>query len=645
MMTETVSPPLFPPFHKLGMSDVGWMDETIISPRINELATNGVRLFSHYAWHWCAPSRGALMTGRDAPMTGYLESSSGPGFIDGNPLPLKWDILPQQLQSAGYKTYGIGKYHLGFPTPEYTPENRGFDGFFGFAHAGENYWTKEIPTGGCPARDFWKDGANVVDENVFQSPTDELRPEVYETTLFTDYVVNIVTEHDFNSAPLFLYLAYNEPHVAIGDGFQVPREFFELYDDPFCSFTTNPDDLRNDMVCGGSDYRQMGNCYCNRLVKKAKITALDTSIGRVHDALDDRDQLDNTVIVFFGDNGGDSVNGASNWPFRGGKFTQFEGGVRVPTFVWSPLLDSSPLQGGWYNETTSITDWLPTFMGLAGVDSTDLREDQITGVSVWDSLLTGAGSHREDVLIGKGVLRMGAYKLFIENPAGRNGADVVATGVRDCLLFSEHNGLFPPVTEYNDNLPVCIRTLYENGDLNDGLSCSDAVEEWDVWMCAGACTLESPCLYNVETDVGEEFNLAEDPQYAELIAEMTARLEDYQSRFWVQEETPWEENREEYCEQVASNGGYAAPWFTCPGGGTKEICDARCNTIQFEDNVQGCLSECTELCGGSSNGDDGITDVAIAGIVLGVGAAVGLAAGAVAGSRKPTKTEEEALLG
>jgi len=97
----------------LGSNDVGYSDPTIISPEIDELATKGVRLSTCITWNWCAPSRGAMLSGRYAPNTGFEGSADG-GTRSGKGnlavMPLKYPLLAQVLKPAGYFTVMAGKW-------------------------------------------------------------------------------------------------------------------------------------------------------------------------------------------------------------------------------------------------------------------------------------------------------------------------------------------------------------------------------------------------------------------------------------------------------------------------------------------------------------------------------------------------------
>lgn len=149
------------------------------------------------------------------------------------------------------------------------------------------------------------------------------------------------------------------------------------------------------------------------------VSKIDESVGVIFKALDQKNMLRNSIIVFMSDNGaptvGDDRNWGSNYPLRGIKSTLFEGGIRSVAFIWSPLLVSS---GRIYTDLFHVTDWLPTLFAAADGDITLLDPD-LDGIDQWSSLVYQVGSPRNDILINidektrNAGLRFSNWKLIV----------------------------------------------------------------------------------------------------------------------------------------------------------------------------------------------------------------------------------------
>ncbi|KXJ22943.1 Arylsulfatase B [Exaiptasia diaphana] len=186
--------------------DLGWDDVSfhgspqIPTPYIDHLANNGVILNNYYVSPMCTPSRASIMTGKypiHLGMQHFVIYAAQPYGI-----PLDEITLPQYLKTQGYRTAGVGKWHLGFFTKEYTPVYRGFDSFYGFWNAKTDYWNHT-----SYENNFW--GIDMRN-NMEPVATDS---GVYGTELFTREAVNVIHNHDVNQ-PLFLYLAHQAAHSA-----------------------------------------------------------------------------------------------------------------------------------------------------------------------------------------------------------------------------------------------------------------------------------------------------------------------------------------------------------------------------------------------------------------------------------------------
>lgn len=192
----------------LGFGDWGHGDTTVISPELDDLAANGVVLTAMYTWMWCAPSRGQLLSGRYAAVSGFQGASgpttSGRGLMTA--FPLQHQLLPAVLKPAGYATVMAGKYHLGYARAADVPERRGFDRWLGYFTGGEDYYAHT--SGGAPgchdAVDLWygSDG-----QGRPAARTDLYFSGRYSTEIYSSFVVTQIDHHNV-TVPLFVYAAF-----------------------------------------------------------------------------------------------------------------------------------------------------------------------------------------------------------------------------------------------------------------------------------------------------------------------------------------------------------------------------------------------------------------------------------------------------
>jgi len=206
--------------------------------------------------------------------------------------------------------------------------------------------------------------------------------------------VNYLNSRKGNNKPFFLYLPFQNVH----EPFQVPQKYKDLYPK-----------LR------GAELTLCGMISC-----------LDDMIGEIVKTLNDTTLMSNTVLIFTSDNGaprsGEQNEPYRNYPLRGYKTSLWEGGTKVPAFVYSPLL---PKPGITSNELFHVTDWLPTLVSLAGGSTT--RNKPLDGFNIWPSITTGSPSPRTELLYNinplcnagqagkpKAAVRVGQWKLLTE---------------------------------------------------------------------------------------------------------------------------------------------------------------------------------------------------------------------------------------
>ena len=313
----------------LGFGDVGYNGSEIRTPRIDALAREGVTFDRFYVHPLCSPTRSALMTGRSPLNTGVLTALE-PWFDTG--LPLDEKLLPEYFQDAGYQTFAVGKWHLGPNKKPYYPRNRGFDHFYGGLAGFMNYYQHTV----WGAVDWQRNGSTVMEEG-------------YATHLQTQEAVRLIGESD-PERPMFLYLSYNAPHSPL----QAPQTAIDAY-------SSIEDE--------------------HRRIFAAMVSELDSGIGEVRAALAENGREDNTLIFFMSDNGGLERVGADNGPLRGGKFTGWEGGIRVPALLHWPTKAPG---GSSFAEAISVEDMLPTLLAAAGISAESPQP--LDGRNVWPAL-------------------------------------------------------------------------------------------------------------------------------------------------------------------------------------------------------------------------------------------------------------------
>ena len=332
----------------LGYADLGCYggrdaDFGPVSPVLDALAQGGLRMTEGYANSpVCSPTRFALMTGRyqyrlrgaaEEPINSKSKGSTTLGLDPAHP------TLPSLLREAGYRTALMGKWHLGYP-PAFSPLKSGYEEFFGPMSGGVDYFTH------C---------SNNGTHDLFWGETEHAQ-EGYLTDLIShravDYILRMTAEPA--AAPFFLSLHYTAPHWP-----------WETRDDAAVA-----EGVRSNLF-----HLDGGNIHTYRRM----IHHMDEGIGWVVQALGEAGQLDNTLIVFTSDNGGERFS--DNWPLVGGKMDLTEGGIRVPWIAHWPAV----IAPGTVSAQHCMTmDWSATLLDVAGAQAAP--QYPLDGVSLRDVL-------------------------------------------------------------------------------------------------------------------------------------------------------------------------------------------------------------------------------------------------------------------
>ena len=347
----------------------------LITPAMDSLCREGVRFTQFYsAAAVCSPSRAALLTGRVPARAGV------PGNVSSHPggrgaLPAEQITMAEVFKAAGYSTAHIGKWHLGF-TPSTMPNGQGFD--YSFGHMGgciDNYshffyW---VP----PNRhDLYENGKEI------------WRTGKYFPKLMVDEASKFM--EDNLDKPFFIYWAINLPHYPLQASEKWRRRYSHIKDE-------------------------------KRRRYAAFMSSMDEAIGDLLEEIDQLGLKENTIVVFQSDHGHSVESrtfggGGNSGPYRGAKFSFFEGGIRVPAIIrWPEKIPAGQVR----NQLSISVDWLPTLAEFTGVP---LPEYKIDGKSLVDVIQSDSAKspHTEFHWMGTGsdpqwAVREGDWKL-IGNP-------------------------------------------------------------------------------------------------------------------------------------------------------------------------------------------------------------------------------------
>ena len=339
--------------------DMGWEQvgfnggKEVLTPNIDRIAEEGVKLTQFYVQPVCSPTRACLLTGRYAWKNGMEvrpTAESRHGML------LDERTVAEALREVGYHTWMVGKWHLGEWQRPHLPLQRGFDHHYGHYSALIDSFTHMRG----PVLDWHRNGRPVVERG-------------YSTFLLADEAERLIERHDGRD-PFFLYLPFNAVHGP----HQAPEDYL-------------------------AKYSHLGRAGRQR----AQLECMDIAVGRVIDALERTGVLNSTLVMFTNDNGGTRIT--SNGPYRGFKSHYHEGGVRVPAVMrWPEQIPAGSVS----NELLHVVDLFPTFARLAGA-----RTDSglpLDGRDAWEAIAKGGPSPRNEVVHSLEVVRVGDWKLIEE---------------------------------------------------------------------------------------------------------------------------------------------------------------------------------------------------------------------------------------
>ncbi len=328
--------------------DQGWGDlslngnTNLSTPNIDSLARDGASFDRFYVCPVCSPTRAEFLTGRYHPRSGVYSTSAG-----GERMNLDEMTIGDTFKAAGYATGAFGKWHNGMQYP-YHPNGRGFDEYYGFCSG------------------HWGD--------YFSPPLEHNGKIVQGDGFIIDDLTNkaMAFMEANKDKPFFAYLPFNTPHSPM----QVPDRFWDNFKDKELAMH-NRDPKKENI-----DHVRCALAMCENI---------DWNVGRLLKKLDELNLDDNTIVIYFCDNGPNGVRW--NGGMKGRKGSTDEGGVRSPMFIrWPTKIEP----GKQVTQISGAIDLLPTLAELAGIQVASKKP--LDGISLEPLLVGQNGSLPERMI-------------------------------------------------------------------------------------------------------------------------------------------------------------------------------------------------------------------------------------------------------
>jgi len=532
------------------------------TPILDGLMKGGTPLSRHYAYKICSPSRSALQSGRlpthvNYHNTGVLVHNKLDPISGYQGIPRNVTGIAEKMKQGGYRTHMVGKWDAGMATPDHTPGGKGYDSFFGYFQHANQYWNKK---GGIKATgdvdvclnrftDLMKENATyrggVLEEEDLDescSGSDDEDPSCYEEHLFKREGLKIIQSHAENSPedPLFYFHSFHLLHTPLN----VPNSYLKKVDEVISPFTFDSASRRN---------------------YSAMALYMDNTVGELVDELKTQGMWNNTLLAFVTDNGGPLYlpGSSNNHPLKGGKYSDWEGGIRTNAFLAGGWLDErrETEPGTAYDGVVSIADFYGMFANLAGVDLEDEKAEdanrwlkthrpglpRLAKVDAVDGLI-------DDIILGKEGINEGRKVLQLSDVAILKFPYKLVQGLQP---YSGHTGLLYP----NCSTITSETMLPWHNDshiFDDVIPWSHDIEELNTHLWAEDCGFEPGCLFNVDEDPNERNDLADADEFKEIGSELKKLLEEANK-------SNFNPNRgkssEEGCNTALKNGGYLGPFI------------------------------------------------------------------------------------
>jgi len=496
----------------MGYSDIGAFGGEIITPTLDQLASDGLRLSNFHVLPTCSPSRSVLLSGIDNHLAGMgtmgevrtPEMEGRPGYA--GYLNFEVAALPEVLQADGYHTYMAGKWHLG-DEKDTTPHARGFEETFALLPGGGSHWSDRRPLSPPQIMNYNRNGQAV----------ESLPDDFYSTQYYTDILLEFLEGDRGDGKPFFAYLSYTAPH----DPLHAPRSYIEKYKG---AYDSGWDELRQERLQALKDLGiiQAGATPFPRLptvpawsemstdereeaardmeVYAAMVDYLDEQLLRIFDYLKETGEYDNTLILFMSDNG---ANGALPTVYPGQ--TEEYLGSFDNSLDNRGLINSFIEQGpGWAQASMSPSRMFKAFSSEGGIKAPMIVK--LPGTMSNAGAMSNAFVHVRDIM--PTILDIADVALARQFE-GRSVRSMQGQSVLS-LLAGQADSAYPGASQVGYELFG--QKAYFDGD-------------WKILLMPPPFASGEWELYDLKNDPGETKNLSS--EYPEKVEEMVALWEQY----------------------------------------------------------------------------------------------------------------------
>eukprot|EP01084_Bolivina_argentea_P042854 78991_1 len=470
-----------------GYANVGFHNDRMKTPNMDKLLKESLYLSNFYTFKFCSPTRSSLMSGRIPYHVNQLNDNvCSPHFG----VPLNMTMISEKLvDQSNYIAHQIGKWHMGFATTAHTPLGRKFTsslGYIGYGEEDHYNQTNKITVGNetCYGIDLW-------DTN---KPAKKLHG-TYNGFSYGKRAIDIINNHTQTSPnnPLFMYLATQNNHKP----YEVPNKYLNKFNSSWYELQRT--------VAGMANFE-------------------DELIGNVTTALKQQKMWDNTLLFISSDNGGCSGtdgDGANNSPLRGGKYSNFQGGVNVIAMISGGFLPENR-RGETLNGTIHIADIYSTICSIVNIDPFDDRAAKaglpaIDSINQWPHILnqTNGISPRNEFILSSdnaGGLIQGDYKI----------------------IFGTQHPAFWTTLDYPNGTIGQPQSIYCGNITNGG------------------------CFFNINLDPSEHYDIINKSENNALVESMRERFMELQKTQFQPDFGVPDQN---CCVKMKQNGGYWGPWL------------------------------------------------------------------------------------